>query len=256
MKLITTNAALRSHLSRLIKTYPNISFAVAWASSETNVFKELGENKAHIHKAVIGTHFYQTHPGVLDFFTDSKKVKFVLQPKGVFHPKIFMFWNESEWEILIGSANLTAGALNNNSEAMALITDADQDSGMIKEEVSNLIESYWNDAHTVNKGDAIRYRALWLKNQPLLQRLSGEYGQSAEQKPPIESGVMNMTWREFFSSVKGDSHHGYEKRCDLLKVVRTGFESTGEFKSMEIGMRKTIGGYRQPFIHIGVGSEV
>ena len=88
MKLITTNSGLRTNLVRLIKKYPNVAFAVAWASAGTDVFNELKKNKSNIHKAVIGTHFYQTHPDVLDVFVDSEKVKFMLQPKGVFHPKV------------------------------------------------------------------------------------------------------------------------------------------------------------------------
>ena len=38
----------------------------------------------------------------------------------MFHPKIYIFWDEYHWEVLVGSANLTAGALNRNSEAMVL----------------------------------------------------------------------------------------------------------------------------------------
>jgi hypothetical protein len=59
MKLITTNADLRTNLSRLAKKYPNIAFAVAWASAGTEIFKELSANRNRIRKAVIGTHFYQ-----------------------------------------------------------------------------------------------------------------------------------------------------------------------------------------------------
>ena len=62
MKLITTNADLRTNLSRLTKKYPNIAFAVAWASAGTEIFEKLSANRDRIHKAVIGTHFYQAHP--------------------------------------------------------------------------------------------------------------------------------------------------------------------------------------------------
>lgn len=161
MKLITTNAGLKNNLSRLTKKYPNIAFAVAWASASTEIFKELSANRNRIHKAVIGTHFYQTHPDVLDAFIDSNVVRFILQPKGVFHPKIYIFWNEKNWEVLMGSANLTAGALNINSEAMVLFSDADQSDSSLKNEVIKLIGNYWDDARTVNKeGGNLRSRTL------------------------------------------------------------------------------------------------
>jgi len=90
VKLISTNTALRSNLLRLIKKYDHISFGTAWASAGTDVFAELKKAKAKITKGVIGTHFYQTHPDVLDEFVGSSQVKFVLQPEGVFHPKVFV----------------------------------------------------------------------------------------------------------------------------------------------------------------------
>lgn len=242
MKLITTNAELGSNLSRLTKKYSNIAFAVAWASAGTNIFEELSKNRDRIRKAVIGTHFYQTHPDVLDAFAESNEVRFILQPRGVFHPKIYIFWNEKHWEVLMGSANLTAGALNMNSEAMVLISDNDQGNSSIKIDVINLINSYWDEARTVCKATAISYRALWLKQQPALRRLSGQYGKNTESKAPSDSAIMSMPWDKFFKAVKNDAHHGFKERCDLLKLVHTAFETTNQFQQMEHGLRKTIAG--------------
>lgn len=247
MKLIITNTDLRANLSRLTKKYENISFAVAWASGGTEIFKELSANRNRIHKAVIGTHFYQTHPDVLDAFMESGDVRFILQPRGVFHPKIYIFWNQKHWEVLMGSANLTAGALTNNAEAMILITDDDQAATSLKEDVVTLIDSYWNVARSVSKVEALSYRALWAKQQPALRRLSGQYGQTSKNKAPADSAVMAMSWTQFFASVQQDAHHGFEKRCDLLKLVRTAFETTNHFQEMELGLRKTIAGLPTDF---------
>jgi HKD family nuclease len=247
MKLVTTNADLASNLSRLIKRYPNVAFAVAWASSGTKIFEELCANRARIRKAVIGTHFYQTHPDVLDTFAGSNDVRFVLLPLGVFHPKIYIFWDENHWELMIGSANLTAGALNRNSEAMVLISDIEAGSSTLKEEVTNLIESYWDAARIVSKAEAISYRALWSRQQPALRRLSGRYGQSDTRKAPVDMSVMAMPWGQFFKAVQSDAHHGFEKRCGLLQRVRGAFETIGQFQLMELGMRKTIAGLPNRF---------
>lgn len=84
MKIISANAELSKQLKRLIKKYPKIAFATAWASAETEVFKALVQHETKIIRAVIGTHFYQTHPDVLDQFVGSAKVKFMLQPDGFF----------------------------------------------------------------------------------------------------------------------------------------------------------------------------
>ncbi|MGA2965044.1 MAG: hypothetical protein ABSD64_02460, partial [Terriglobales bacterium] len=76
MKLITSNSTLLGNLSRLIKTYPGVVFAVAWASANTPIFQQLIANPSRIKKAIIGTHFYQTHPDVLDAFVGSQNVRF------------------------------------------------------------------------------------------------------------------------------------------------------------------------------------
>ncbi|MBA3755455.1 MAG: hypothetical protein H0X02_04195 [Nitrosomonas sp.] len=256
MKLITSNADLKTNFSRLAKKYPNIAFGVAWASAGTEIFEELSANRNRIRKAVIGTHFYQTHPDVLDAFVESNGVRFILQPRGVFHPKIYIFWNEKHWEVLMGSANLTAGALNKNAEAMALISDNDQGGSSLKEEVINLIDGYWDEACTVSEAAAISYRALWSKQQPALRRLSGQYGQTIKSKAPADSAVMAMPWTQFLASVQKDAHHGFEKRCGLLKLVRAAFETTKHFQQMELGLRKTIAGLPTEFNDTGVGSEV
>lgn len=247
MKLITSHDDLKRNLSRLVKKYQNISFAVAWASAHTEIFEELCEQKSRIRKAVIGTHFYQTHPDVLDSFTESKEVRFILQPRGVFHPKIYIFWSENRWELLIGSANLTAGALNTNSEAMALISDSDQTASSLKMDVLDLIDGYWVEARTVSKAAAISYRVLWSKQEPVLRRLAGQYGKTAKGKSPMDSPVMRMPWSEFFAEVQMDAHHGFEERCDLLNLVRTAFETTNQFAKMELGLRKTIAGLPTDF---------
>src|SRR6478672_2681338 len=82
MKVISTNAELNRELLRLIGQYPRVAFATAWASAGTGVFKKLVKHEDRIVGAAIGTHFYQTHPDVLDQFVGSSKVKFMLQPSG------------------------------------------------------------------------------------------------------------------------------------------------------------------------------
>ena len=245
MKLINTNNVLKTTLSRLVNEYENISFAVAWASAGTKIFNEVIRKRKNIHKSVIGTHFYQTHPDVLDAFVDDQKIHFMLQPNGVFHPKIYLFWNENEWEALkwealIGSADLTVGALTNNSEVMVLISGTDADSSM-KENVLTLIEDYWNKSRMVRDDDARAYRAFWERNQSSLRRLSGKYGKLEISKSPIESNVMTMTWKEFICEVSLHEPE-YGERCELLELVHKNFKDTPLFGDMEIGVRRTIAG--------------
>ena len=247
MKLIKSNNELRDNLSRLVQSYSDIAFAVAWASSHTPVWDLLLRNPSRIKKAVIGTHFYQTHPDVLDAFVGSKTVRFILQPKGVFHPKIYIFWSGARWEALVGSANLTSGALTNNSEVVLLLTSSDEGPHSLSRQINTLIEKYWSEAAPVKKAEARAYRAIWLRQQAPLRRLSGQYGPDEPRKSPAESSVMSMSWNRFFEKVRRDKHHGFGQRCELLRVVRTAFTTHADFASMELALRKTIAGLPNEF---------
>ncbi|MBI1746876.1 MAG: phospholipase D family protein [Acidobacteria bacterium] len=242
MELIANNKKLVETLSRLIETYPEASFAVAWASSGHTVFDLFREHSSRLTRAVIGTHFYQTHPDVLDAFQESTNVRFVLQPTGVFHPKLYIFWNASQWEALIGSANLTTGALSTNSEAMILLGGSEDNPSTIKDEIVTLIDRYWEMARAINKNDAVAYREIWNRKQPALRRLNGQYGSSTPTKTPTDSSVMSMSWAQYFKAVKADPHHGIEDRCDLLSLVRVAFAENPTFASMDLHLRKTIAG--------------
>jgi hypothetical protein len=242
MRLITTNNALRSNLSRLAKTYPNVVFAVAWASANTPIFQQMIARPSQIKKAIIGTHFYQTHPDVLEAFVGAQNVRFILQPKGVFHPKVYLFWNRNTWEALIGSANLTSAALTENAEVMVLISSSDKKVAPINKQIASLIETYWTNAEPATKDSAFRYRTLWRQKQPALQRLSGIYGKTKSRKLPTDSYFMSMSWAQFVAEAKKSQSRELDERCNLLKLVRTEFGKHTDFASMDLGLRQTIAG--------------
>jgi hypothetical protein len=191
---------------------------------------------------VIGTHFYQTHPDVLDAFRSAPNIRFVLQPTGVFHPKVYVFWNARRWEALIGSANFTTGALSTNSEAMVLLSGAEDALPSIKDDLVSLIDEYWSTAKTINESEAAAYREVWARKQPAIRRVTGQYGSSRPRKPPTSSSVMSMSWQQYFAAVRADPYHGYENRCDLLARVSQAFAQHSHFASMSTPLRKTIAG--------------
>ena len=82
IQFLTKNAALESNLLRCARNYDMVAFATAWASADTRIFRELTSGGIKIQQAVVGTHFFQTHPDVLDAFIGSTRVRFALQPSG------------------------------------------------------------------------------------------------------------------------------------------------------------------------------
>lgn len=242
MQFITENSVLERNLLRCVRQYDDVAFATAWASADTKVFRELVSGKVRIRMGVIGTHFYQTHPDVLDQFVKSATVRFALQPSGVFHPKVFLFWNSAGWEAFIGSANLTKGALTSNSEAVMLVSSADAAAPDPKGAILEAVTEYWGKATKVTKESAARYREMWKLRQPILQRLSGDYGSKPPSKPPVESAVLSMSWREFCSAARQDKAHGFEERCSFLEHIQAIFKSGRSFQEMDLGERRLIAG--------------
>lgn len=245
MKLISTNTALKSNLLRLIKKYQHISFGTAWASAGTDVFAALVQAKAKITTGVIGTHFYQTHPDVLDEFMGSSQVKFVLQPQGVFHPKVFAFWTDTSWEVLIGSANLTAGAITKNTELSTLISHTDGEPALLKE-VLDTIKGY--EARTISQVDAGNYRRIWKLKTPIREKLEGTYGGTPATKPEVESPVMSMDWPTFYAEIQKDKTHGFDDRLGMLDQVASEFAKVPHFNDIPIQERLGIAGLRSKAI--------
>jgi HKD family nuclease len=241
MKLISTSGELGKQLKRLIKKYPHIAIATAWASAKTDVFEALVQHKDRIAQAVIGTHFYQTDPDVLDQFVGSKTVKFMLQPDGVFHPKVYLFWSKEAWEVIVGSPNLTAGALTKNSELSVLITSNDHQPEL-KSEVADVIASYWAEAEAVSRRDADNYRILWKLKTRELKRVADIFGEKKTSKPAVQSSVMPMDWASYLAEVKKDKTHGFKERLAMLKAVREQFDQHENFNDIPFDARRGIAG--------------
>lgn len=241
MKLISTNTELRKQLKRLVEKYPHIAIATAWASADTEVFDALVRHKVKIVKAVIGTHFYQTHPDVLDKFVGSKKVKFILQPNGVFHPKVYLFWSSEAWEVVIGSPNLTVGALTKNSELSVLITSSDGHTAL-RQEIADVIAGHWSEAKTVLRSEADNYRKLWKLKTRDLEKIADIFGNRASTKPAAQSKVMPMEWKDYLAEVKKDKVHGFKDRLALVKEIREYFQTYNHFNDMDLNVRKGIAG--------------
>ena len=241
MQLLKGGSALNYKLKKLSESHENISFAVAWASPGTDAFDAIHANRTKIKKSVIGTHFYQTHPDVIDKFTGFDNCHFVMQPKGVFHPKVFLFWSKNNWDVLIGSANLTRGALTENTELLLHISSIDSNEEF-RAKVEQTIKDFWSQGDVVNSKTAENYRALWKAQQGALRRISGSYSPNSKSKDPVHSEIMTMSWNTFLARVKDDPHHGFKERCNLLELVRDCFSASKNFSEMELDKRKTIAG--------------
>jgi hypothetical protein len=112
MRVLTTAAEVNAELTRLLRACSSCQVAVAWASVGFKAFDLLAKNAEKIERMVVGTHFYQTHPDFIERFLGHPNVRFVLNPDGVFHPKVYLFEKSGgAWECVIGSPNRNPGSV-------------------------------------------------------------------------------------------------------------------------------------------------
>jgi len=244
MKLITTATELEKEFRRLTKQYNNFYWATAWASSSSKLFNDLLANKSKIHKIVVGIHFYQTHPEFIEVFLNDKKVHFIQQPEGTFHPKLYLFTdNSNKWEIIVGSANFTNEAFLRNTEASILLSNKDTNSADIFANAMKLVEETFADGKTFNKSDLDKYRITWKIQRQKVKSLSGQYGSKKRKPKPIyEVPMTNRNWAEFMNEVRNDPTHGFNRRLRVIEIAKELFESVTHFNELTEDQRKFIAG--------------
>ncbi len=243
MKLITNSKTLEKQFLRLLDKYSQYYWLTAWASSKSTSFDKLVRNKKRIKKIIVGIHFYQTHPDFIETFLDSKNIKYIKQPEGTFHPKIFLFYNNNnDWEILVGSANFTNAAFTVNTEIVTLIKSTDLNSTEILTETLNIINSTWLESKHFDTNELDDYRKIWKNFSPKINSLSGSYGGKKKSKPIYLVPVANMDWNDFMAKVNADQYHSLNSRIKVLKKANSLFRKKDSFCDLEDDERRFIAG--------------
>lgn len=244
MKLITTAKELEKEFRRLTEQYDHFYWSTAWASSGSKPFNDLLTNKGKIQKIVVGIHFYQTHPDFIEAFLNDKKVHFIQQPEGTFHPKLYLFADKTDkWEIILGSANFTTAAFSSNTEASLLITHKDSNSADTYNNAIKLVDKTFSDGKTFNKLDLEKYRITWKNHRQKIKSLSGQYGSKKRKPKPIhEVPMMNRSWGEFMNEVRNETSHGLDRRFRVIEIAQSLFEKVNHFNELTEDERKFIAG--------------
>ncbi len=226
MKLISDSKILEKHFLRLLEKYSKFYWLTAWASSKSSSFEKLVRNKHKIEKIIVGIHFYQTHPEFIETFLKSDNVKYIKQPEGTFHPKIFLFYNnESDWEILLGSANFTKAAFTVNTEISTLIKSTDINAPEILKQTLKIINSTWLESKYFDSNELNDYRTVWKNFRSKLNSLSGIYGKRTlkrkkKNKPIYQVPIANMNWESFMNKVNDDQYHSLIARLKVVQIAR------------------------------------
>jgi len=243
MKLITSNVKLSSILIDFIKEHKRIQFAVAWATDENLVYRALKKNKIKIRKSVIGRDGWITKPNVLFEFVSSKKVKFIERDRGVFHPKIYLFETGKDWDLIVGSANMTSGGFGNNTETMVHISSSDGDERLYTE-CRAAIDGYWDEAEMMTPQRAENYLRLYSTHRAKNPQPSRDKKKSTKY---VDTSILPMSWEEFFKKTTAVRKHTIEHRFNLLDAVNQSFANNPSMSDMSQDERHMIAGIRNNF---------
>ncbi|GGG62765.1 phospholipase D family protein [Epilithonimonas arachidiradicis] len=257
MKLITNTDSLKKEFKRLVKQYRNFQWAMAWASAGNELFVELIENRCKINKITVGIHFYQTHPDFIKEFIDDENVRFIEQPDGTFHPKVYLFSNEKkDWELLIGSANFTASAFTKNTEVCALVNAKDNNAEEVYQSTLQIIDSSFDQAKIFSESDWENYNTIWNIQQSKIQSLSGQYGSAKDKpKPAYKIALQTKSWNDYIDEIYDEGKSIIKRRIRVIEIAKELFQSVRHFKELDDNERKFIAGLPTNLKHTISGAE-
>lgn len=248
MKFLKSPSEIESIVKQLTRKCRQLRWAVAWASHDFPLFHLLKENESKIRQMTVGIHFYQTHPNFISAFLNHDAVRFVMNPDGVFHPKLYLFEFEGgEWECVTGSPNLTHGGFAANAEVAVHFTNLDLDAATAYSEITTALDGFAVFGKKLKESELEAYRAIWKRQQHRLSPLSGTYdpepGKKRTKKSPLDVPLFVATWPEYFESVKEDTEHTTKGRVAVLEEARRLFATHKQFSNIGDEERKGIAGF-------------
>jgi hypothetical protein len=233
---LITNAEAEGVLLQLANEATRMHWAVAWATGNA-VSAAARAHSRHLDCLVIGTHFYQTDPELLEKLQDIPSVK-VRPPVGpLFHPKLYCFETEERAWALVGSHNLTQSAMGgSNTEASVLLTGSPNDS--VFKTLKAFIRQEWKRGQNIDRDFLFSYREQYMAKRPAkeaLQRFIPAKPPRNRQRPPT-----HLSWPEFLAEVRND--RGLEERLHVLRAARDLFARYPSFAKMGDTDRKGVAG--------------
>ncbi len=246
MKFLSSPDRLNREFRRLFKQYRHFDWAVAWATDGHEAFRLLAHHRAKIRRVVVGTQFHQTSPDFIDAFAAVSEVRFRFDQEGlngVFHPKLYLFSNdEDDWEVVIGSANFTAGAFTGNTEHAVLI-QADEASGdLTYAQLIAEVDALWTKGRHFSAEQLSAYRSRWARNQKRLRRAAGHDDERARRDSIYDRDLLSWDWPSFYRAIR-DRHEPYfNGRITVLREAQKIWAAQSSFARLGIEDRKKICG--------------
>ncbi|GEP59661.1 phospholipase D family protein [Reyranella soli] len=236
-------SGISAQLLRLMENYAEFYWAVAWGS-DGEMADRLLAHREKICQIVVGTHFCQTDPNLLERLQGCRGARVVPQSgPGTFHPKVFGFASGNARAAIIGSANFTNAGFGDNVEAALCIEGNTGDPPL--DHAMSFVDSLWRKWQT--KGEI---------TDEFLEAYRRQYESTALlrvtlQKPPLvpqrrnaapEHDLLNMDWSGYQTAIQGAPNaRTIPTRLGILRQTRTLLDGKA-FSELDTIERRAIAG--------------
>lgn len=246
MKLLLSANEIGNTLMSLM-SFKEYYWAVAWAGQPNQLCDKLKERKGRIKRLVVGTHFHQTSPAFIQEFRAHPQARFIVQPSGVFHPKIYLFRSAPHWAAIVGSANFTDAAFTNNEEAAVLLCSKQSDSPSEFKRLLRLVDRYWHQAQSISSEELERYKVLHKRWREAARPFGLSTSGCSKGCPsiPLSNTLLPLTWQQFVQRVKNERSHKHEGRIAVLQAAREAFQNSPSFAAIPLDLRRGIAGFNE-----------
>lgn len=221
MEILNTPQLIQKNLIKLFNECKRLFFSVAWATHNHDFCKHLKKHPERITLGFVGLHFYQTSPEFIEYFSSYDSIHFIdPSNNAVFHPKVYVFELKDEYAVIIGSANMTTGALTKNQEICSLWYANKNDKSVIT--LLKSIESF--STLKLAKIDQ-KWLELYTQKAKAYKRAIRKI--SISKSPSVVADILpdlnlNINWDSFSAKVKKDKYeNSFEERLALLNECQT-----------------------------------
>ncbi|GAA3648829.1 DEAD/DEAH box helicase [Asaccharospora irregularis] len=228
---------LLNELKKSLKECKSFYFSVAFINYSgvqllLDTFKEL-EEKAIKGKIITTTYLNFTEPKALEKIQEFSNIDmkiFIADREKGFHTKVYIFENENDYKIIIGSSNITQSALKSNIEWNVKIVSKEEEPFIkdVLREYNNL----WKMSSDLN--DEVLQRYMLFLNE--IKRTESRRKMVFDSVLPIKPNKMQVKAME---NLKRLRDHGEEKAL-VIAATGTGKTYMSAFDVMEFRPKRLL----------------
>lgn len=218
--LLVSNQNRISHLTSIKKSLvkaDEIIICVAFLKmSGLNSLRAALSSKIGKCTFYVGTDYYLTEPDAIrELFQQGHTVLIFKKNSSTFHPKVYYFRTKNDISILVGSANLTGGGLETNSEISAFFetTKGSKEDKQFRA----IVEQYSHNSTEVNELEISQYERKYLIYKSKQKKAKQEFDEEVKQIHELDLSKLVKYLKEYIS---GGGNERFQNRIKNYKNAK------------------------------------